>query len=283
MSLEKWLVVPGQSKVIDLAVVRRLKVTLIGGKVDIVGHDEPGARVEVHAVSGKELRISMDGDSLEIDHPQLRWDNFIDVFSSFRGSAKADISVMVPRDVAVKLGVVSAEALVSNLTAGARLSTVSGDIVVDGVSGPLDLNGVNGEFSVRDHTGSVSVHTVTGETTASGRIDRFTLDGVSGDVFLDLAGTPDAVNTNTVNGNVMLRLGSDVPARYLLNTVSGTLQVDDHTIRRSFGKGYEGSFGDLAGSWLELRANSVSGDISVVRQRSTTQAGATDAPSEASA
>lgn len=283
MSLEKWLVAPGQSKVIDLALVRRLKVTLIGGQVDVVGHDEPGARVEVHSVSGKDLRISMDGDALEIDHPQLRWDNFLDVFSSFRGSAKADISIMVPRDVAVKLGVVSAEALVSNLTAGARLSTVSGDIVVDGVSGPLDLNGVNGEFSVRGHQGSISVHTVTGETTASGHIDRLTLDGVSGDVFLDLDGTPDAISTNTVSGNVMLRLGTDVPARYLLNTVSGTLQVDDRTIRRSFGKGYEGSFGELAGSWLELRANSVSGDISVVRHGAPAGSGAADAPSEASA
>jgi len=282
MSLEKWLVAPGQSKVIDLALVRRLKVTLIGGTVDVVGHDEPGARVEVHSVSGKELRISMDGDALEIDHPQLRWDNFIDVFSSFRGSAKADISVMVPRDVAVKLGVVSAEALVSNLTAGARLNTVSGDIVVDGVTGALDVNAVNGEISVRDHSGPVSVHTVTGETTVSGRIDRFTLDGVSGDVFLDVTGIPDTISTNTVNGSVMLRLGADVPARYLLNTVSGALQVDDHSIRRSFGKGYEGSFGDLAGSWLELRANSVSGDISVVR-RQATAAGTENASSGATA
>ncbi|MEJ1230155.1 MAG: hypothetical protein WDM88_05315 [Galbitalea sp.] len=53
--------------------MRRLKVALVRGQVDIVGHDEPTTRVEVHSVSGKELRVALDGDSLEVDHPQLRW------------------------------------------------------------------------------------------------------------------------------------------------------------------------------------------------------------------
>ena len=76
MSLEKWLVAPGQTKIIDVELVRKLKVSLIGGTVDIIGHDEPGARIEVHGVTGKDLKISMDGDRLEIDHPQLRWITF---------------------------------------------------------------------------------------------------------------------------------------------------------------------------------------------------------------
>lgn len=266
MAQEKWLVAPGQSKVVDIDLVRNLKVSLIGGKVDVIGHDEPGARVEVHSVSGKDLKISLDGDTLEIDHPQLRWDNFIEVFASFRGSAKADLSIMVPRGVAMKFGVVSADALVSGLTNDAKLSTVSGDIVVDGVTGDLELNGVNGEMSVRNHVGDITAHTVSGEITASGLIRRFSLDGVSSDVFLDIEGTPDQVNTNTVSGNLTLRLGADVPARYRLNTVSGTLQLDDQTVRGTLGKGYESSTGTLDGAWLELRANSVSGDISVVRR-----------------
>ena len=68
-------------------------------------------------------------------------------------------------------------------------------------------------------------------------------------------------------------------ARYLLNTISGTLQLDHHTVRTAFGKGYEGSIGTLDGSWLDLRANSVSGDISVVRNEAASAA----SPSAASA
>jgi hypothetical protein len=79
MAQEKWLI--NGPKVIDLDLVRTLKVSLVGGQIDIVAHDEPGARVEVHSVSGKDLKVSIDGDTLEIDHPQLAWDNFLDVFS----------------------------------------------------------------------------------------------------------------------------------------------------------------------------------------------------------
>ncbi|TFC84575.1 hypothetical protein E3T24_10090 [Cryobacterium sp. TmT2-59] len=266
MALEKWLVNPGQTKVIDIELVRNLKVGMIGGKIDVIGHDDPVTRVEVHSVSGKDLKISLDGDTLEIDHPQLRWDNFIEVFASFRGTAKADVSIMVPRDVALKFGVITADALISGLRNGGRVSTVSGDIVVDGVTGDLELNGVNGEMQVRNHDGSIVAHTVSGEITASGDIRRFSLDGVTSDVFLDIEGTPDSINTNTVSGNLTVRLGADVGTKYHLNTVSGTLQLDDQTIRGTFGKGYESSTGVLDGSWLDLYANSVSGDISVVRR-----------------
>lgn len=282
MTLERWMVAPGQTKVIDLELVRNLKVTMIGGKVDVIGHDETGVRVEVHSVTGKELKVSMEGDTLEIDHPQLRWDNFIDVFASFRGTAKADVSIIVPRDVALKMGVVSADALVSGLMTDPRLSTVSGDIVVDGVIGNLDINGVNGEVSVRNHTGAISAHTVSGEVTASGAIRRFSLDAVSSDIFLDIEGTPELVNTNSVSGNLTVRLGADVATRYRLNTVSGTIQLDGSTIRGTLGKGYEGSDGALDGSWLELKANSVSGHISVVR-RNTQTAGGSDAGTSNSA
>ena len=121
MALEKWVVLPGESRVIDVELVRKLKVGLIGGQIDIIGHDEDSARIEVHSVSGKDLKISIDGDVLEIDHPQLGWENFLDVFKSFgQNSAKAEISVLVPRRVALTFGMVSANALISGLQTSAQ-------------------------------------------------------------------------------------------------------------------------------------------------------------------
>jgi hypothetical protein len=266
MTQEKWLVAPGQSKIIDVELVRSLKVSLIGGKIDIIGSDEPGARIEVHNVSGLDLKVSIVDDALEIDHPQLRWDNFLDVFASFRGSAKAEVSVTVPRDVLLKFGVVTADALVTGLRSDAKLSTVSGDLVIDDMVGDLELNAVNGEVSVRNHTGDIAAHTVSGDLTASGTIGKFNADGVTSALFLDIDGTPDQITTNLVSGALTVRLGADVATRYRLNTVSGTLQLDTQTIRGTFGKGYEGTTGELSGAWLDLRAKSVSGNISVVRR-----------------
>jgi hypothetical protein len=269
MTEEKWLL--DGPKVIDLGAVRRLKVALVRGQVDIVGHDEPTTRVEVHSVSGKDLRVSLDDGVLEIDHPQLRWDNFIDVFRSFHGSARADVSILVPRDIALTLGVVSSTGLVSGLRSNASISTVNGDLVVDGLTGDISLNAVNGELSVQNHTGRITAHTVNGEITASGAISQFTSDGVSGDVFLDITGSPELIRINTVNGGVTARLDDGNAADYRINTVNGRIQLDDVQVSGVRGS-YSGKFGTLDRSFLEFRANTVSGNVTVLHASATRSA-----------
>jgi DUF4097 and DUF4098 domain-containing protein YvlB len=299
MASEKWLI--DGAKVIDVERVRKLKVSLIAGKVDIVGHDEPGARIEVHSVSGKELKVSIDGETLEIDHPQLSWDNFIEVFSSFRGSAKADVSIMVPRDIALSFGVVSASALINGLTTDASISSVNGDLVIDGLTGALQINSVSGEIAVSSHTGRVSARTVSGDITASGDVSVFTAETVSGDVLADITGIPDEVRISTVSGDitasgdvsvftaetvsgdvladitgipdevristvsgaVTTRLAAGVPVQYKINTVGGKLQLDDSEIKGVHGQ-YTGKYGTLDAKWLDFKANTVSGNINVL-------------------
>ena len=267
MAQERWLVMPGETKTIDFEVVRKLKVGLIGGQVDVIGHDEPTARVEVSEVTGKELKISIDGDTLEVDHPQWRWDNFIDVFRSWRDKARADVTILVPRDVELKLGVISATALVSGLVTDAKLNTVSGEITADGLVGDLDLNTVSGELTARDHRGEVTAHTVSGDITVSGSVPKFSVDSVSANIYLDLFDIPYEVTTNTVSGDVTMRLDENVGVRYRLNTVSGVAHLDGTTIvRGSMGRTYTHQTDSLEGRWLDMSASSVSGNISVVRR-----------------
>ncbi|MHA6669508.1 DUF4097 family beta strand repeat-containing protein [Homoserinimonas sp. A447] len=261
MARQKWLV--DGPRIIDVHEVRALKVGLVAGRVDIVGHDEPGARVEVHSVDGKPIKVSIEGDVLEVDHPQLNWENFIDVFKYFRGHARAEVSILVPRNVELKLGVVSASAIVSGLRNGGKISTVSGEAVIDNTAGVLDLNAVSGELSVRDHQGTVNARTVGGDVAATGDIVKFSGDTVSGNIMLDLAGIPDTARVSTVSGDVTVRLAPGVPAEYKINTVSGKVQLDDSDITGVVG-GYSGKYGQLDDSWLEFRATTVSGDVSVM-------------------
>ncbi|PCN49718.1 hypothetical protein Csp2054_01925 [Curtobacterium sp. 'Ferrero'] len=261
MAQEKWLV--EEPKVIDTGIVRRLRVGLVGGQVDVVAHDEPTARVEVHSVSGKPLMVEVDGDTLTVDHPQIRWDDPIGFLKSFRGRAQADVSILVPRDAPLTLGVVSAGSLLSGTNRGATLHTVSGDVVVDGVAGDVTVNAVSGTTTVRELDGALTVHTVSGDVVATGAIPRFQADGVNADVVLDLHGTPDSARVNTVSGSVSVRLEDGVPYRCTVSTASGKLQFDDSEIR-----GVRGSYvkqgGELSGQWLDLKVNSVSGDIAVL-------------------
>ncbi|GAA1757570.1 DUF4097 family beta strand repeat-containing protein [Agromyces humatus] len=266
MSIEKWVIAPGESRVIDLELVRKLKVSLIGGKVDVIAHDEPGARIEITGVTGKDLKVEIDGDVLDIDHPQLRWDNFIEVFKGWAGSAKAQVSILAPRHVVMKLGMVSGDTLVSGFATDAKLSTVSGDLVLDTHEGDVELSSVSGEMSAGNHIGRITAHSVSGDIVATGDVRSFSADTVSGDIVLDSFGTPDKVDTNTVSGDLTVRFDAGSGARYRINTVSGTVLLDDTTIKGMLGKGFERVTGELAGQWLDLGANSVSGSISVMRR-----------------
>lgn len=265
--MEKWIVHPGETRVIDVDGLRELKIGLVGGQVDVIAHDDPGARIEVHGVTVKDLRIEMIDGRLEIDHPQLRWDNFLEVFRNFgAGGPKAEVSVAVPRTVALTLGVVSASALVSGLRTDAKLNTVSGDIMVDGLVGDASLNAVSGDVQVRELQGALTANSVSGDIAATGAVTKASIDTVAGALLVDSTGTVQSISLNSVSGSATIRLDRGLPANYVARSVSGRVQIDGHVRSGNGPTNYTGSTGTLAGSFVDVRANTVSGEITVLRR-----------------
>ena len=265
--MEKWIVHPGETRVIDVDGLRELKIGLVGGQVDVIAHDDPGARIEVHGVTVKDLRIEMIDGRLEIDHPQLRWDNFLEVFRNFgAGGPKAEVSVAVPRTVALTLGVVSASALVSGLRTDAKLNTVSGDIMVDGLVGDVSLNAVSGDVQVRELQGALTANSVSGDIAATGAVTKASIDTVAGALLVDSTGTVQSISLNSVSGSATIRLDRGLPANYVARSVSGRVQIDGSVRSGSGPTNYTGSTGTLAGSFVDVRANTVSGEITVLRR-----------------
>ncbi|MGM7698221.1 DUF4097 family beta strand repeat-containing protein [Microbacterium sp. A84] len=264
---EKWLIAPGEERVIDIAQATRLKIGLVGGQVDVIAHDEPGIRIEVHGVTIKDLRIESDGTQIEIDHPQLGWDNFLDVFRNFgSGGPRAEVSVAVPRNIALNLGVVSAGALVSGLTNDARLNTVSGDLIVDTHTGDLTLNSISGDVQVHGLTGAVNANSVSGDVAITGSVRKTTIDTVSGAIWVDATGAVNTISLNTVAGSSTIRLEETLPANYVVRSMSGGVMIDGIDRGNTGPTNYTGSTGELAGNFVDIRTNSVSGDITVLRQ-----------------
>jgi hypothetical protein len=234
----------------------------------------------VHGVTVKDLRIEVTNGAVEIDHPQLGWDNFLQVFRNFgAGGPKAEISVAVPRSVALNLGVVNASALVSGLQHDARLNTVSGDIIVDGLSGDLNVNAVSGDVQIRELDGALTANSVSGDVAATGRITKATIETVSGAMLVDSTGPVHSIGLSTVSGNATIRLDEGHAANYVVRSVSGRVQIDGE-LRSGRGLGpttnFTGSAGELSGTFVDVRANSVSGDVTVLR-RASAQPQAADA------
>lgn len=270
---EKWLIAPGEERVIDIASASRLKVGLVGGQVDVVAHDEPGIRIEVHGVTIKDLRVESDGTQVEIDHPQIGWDNFLEVFRNFgAGGPKAEISIAVPRSIALTLGVVSAGALVSGIRNDVKLNTVSGEIIADTLAGDLSANSVSGDVQIRGLVGSISANSVSGDVAVTGSLRKANIDTVSGSVLVDALGDANTINVNTVSGGTTIRLDETLAANYVLRTLSGKLLVDGVERSGSGPANYTGQYGELAGAFVDVRSNSVSGGITVLRRQKSSAA-----------
>ena len=91
-------------KVLDIGgegeAVRKLKVGLVAGRVDIVTHDDsPTARLEVHSVSGKPLLVTWDGSTLKVSHVKDKEGNLwesLKRFSKEHERLNARLSLSVP-------------------------------------------------------------------------------------------------------------------------------------------------------------------------------------------
>jgi DUF4097 and DUF4098 domain-containing protein YvlB len=161
---------------------------------------------------------------------------------------------------------------VSGIRNDVKLNTVSGDIIADDVTGDLSANSVSGDVQLRGLTGSVVANSVSGDVAVTGSLRKAVIDTVSGSVLIDALGDVNTLNVNTVSGGVTVRLDETLPANYALRSMSGKLMVDG--IQRSSGgpSNYTGQMGELAGSFVDVRANTVSGGITVLRQARPTVA-----------
>lgn len=264
----KVLDVGGEGERVDA-----LSVTLVGGHVDVVTHDAPTAQVEVQEVNGPPLKITWNGHKLKISHVKAEGSDIWETLKSFGGSGqtRAIVSVAIPRDAKTDVNTVSAGVVVSGIHAKSSLNTVSGDVTAADLDGRIEINGVSGTFEGRDLRGRLEANTVSGAMTVHhSALDPIELNGVSGDITLDLTERAVKVESNTVSGDVTVRVPSGGGYRVKVSTMSGAAIVDGMKLGGKWFRGGEARDGDEA---LRLEASSVSGDVVVLRAEPSAGAG----------
>lgn len=260
---ESWVVTGPQ--IIEIEDVRALRVALVAGRVDVVGRDEPGARIEVHRVTGRPLEVGLVDGELRVGYSFTLggWEGWLDKVLSWRPADSADVHVAVPHEIAVRLSTVSAEGFLGDVARGAQVSTVSGSLVTDGTQGLLTAKAVSGDVVVRGHTGDLRANAVSGSVTASGSFTQASLTTVSGAVTLDAARAA-GVTLQTVSGDVAVRLPEGLGVTVAARSVSGRVVVDGEA-RTGDGPltgNVEVTQGDGA---CRIQANTVSGHLTVLR------------------
>ena len=179
--MPQWRIETPQS--LDLEGVRRLEVRMVAGSVDVVGRTEDAAsgaaQVEVTELEGP-ITVSLENGTLSIVHERLSWGGLLDWVGNRR--ATATVSVSVPADCPVELGVVSADAVVSGIACDrTAVKSVSGDVTLDGVRSDITAQTVSGDLESRQLAGTLRFKTVSGDlTVVRGESDHVKAETVSG-------------------------------------------------------------------------------------------------------
>jgi DUF4097 and DUF4098 domain-containing protein YvlB len=178
------------------------------------------------------------------------------------------VTVSVPRKCRAQVGVVSATAVMSGISARASVKSVSGEITLDGVTGDVDANTVSGAVEAQGINGKLNFNTVSGDLTlADGWLERLDVNGVSGDVTADLDLDPlGGMQVTTVSGEVMVRLPAEADARVNLHSVSGEVRSEFAELRRSSAPASRSVSGSLGAGSGQVSVTTMSGRVMLLRR-----------------
>ena len=262
MSEENWTVTGPQT--IEVNDVAALKLGIVRGRFEILPHAGPAVRLEVSEVHGDPIAVHLGDGRLEVRH-QLHgaqgWFRTLMETVNHNSDNSAVISIYVPAGIDVEAGTVSGTSLVTGISGRVRLNGVSGTITAEGTSGELQVNTVSGRVEIGNHHGVLTAKSVSGEVNASGRFTHVRTNTVSGHLNFDLLDFTQDFGSNSVSGDLAIRLPHDVGADIVAKSAGGAVVLDGQQCILASGK-VETIAGPDAQLML-IRTNSVSGKTSI--------------------
>jgi len=245
--------------------VTELRVRLIAGSVAVLATTAKPS-LEVSGIEGDPLTVTYEDGVLTVAHENLNWEGLLKWLRPQRHAAT--VTVSVPRKCRAQVGVVSAAAVMSGISARASVRSVSGGITLDGVTGDVDANTVSGAVEAQGINGKLNFNTVSGDLTlADGWLERLDVNGVSGDVTADLDLDPlGGMQVTTVSGEVMVRLPAEADARVNLHSVSGDVRSEFAELRRSSAPASRSVSGSLGAGSGHVSVTTMSGRVMLLRR-----------------
>ncbi|MEU6593184.1 DUF4097 family beta strand repeat-containing protein [Streptomyces sp. NPDC046881] len=265
--MSEWSVTEPQKLTFDTP-VRDLQVRIVNGTVNVVGTDDPAPRLEVSELEGPPLVVTRTGTTLTVAYDDLPWKGFLKWLDRKGWRRSAVVSLAVPADTRVEVGVVGAAAVVSGIRGPAVIKGVTGDTTLVGVAGPVRADTVSGNLEAQAVTGDLRFHSVSGDlTVVEGSGPSVRADSVSGSMIVDLdPDGPTDVGLTSVSGEIAIRLPHPADAEVEANTASGTISNAFDGLRVHGQWGAHKITGRLGAGTGRLRATTVSGSIALLRR-----------------
>lgn len=249
--------------------VDALDVLIVNGAVNVVGTEEEGARVEIAEVHGPPLLVRRAGRRIVVAYEDLPWKGFLKLLDATNWKREAVVTVSVPADSRLTVGVVGASAVVSGIRGGTSVRGVSGGTTLVGLSGDVRADTVSGSVETQSLRGALRMNSVAGDLTAiDGGASSVRADTVSGDMILDLgrAAVGAEIVLNTVSGEIAVRLPDPADADVEVGTAGGAVSSAFDELRVDGHWGAKRLTGRLGNGTGRLRATTVSGAVALLRR-----------------
>jgi hypothetical protein len=263
-----WAIAEPQKLTFDDRVTA-LSVRIVNGTVNVVGTEEPTARLEVSAIEGPPLSVTQKNGILTVAYEDLPWHGFLKWFDRKGRHRSAVVSLAVPAGSTVELGTVGAGALVSGIRGRTDVRGITGDTTLVGLAGTVRADTVSGNVEAQSVTGELRFKSVSGDlTVVEGAGAAVRAESVSGNMVLDLdpTGKPTDIRLTTVSGEVAIRLPHPADATVEANTASGAVSNGFEDLRVGGQWGAKRITGTLGAGTGTLRATTVSGSIALLRR-----------------
>jgi putative adhesin len=257
-----------------------LDIRLTSGDIEIDPSLE--GRVEIELIAhDEESQALLDETRIELQNNGRRPTILIDV-PKRRGSFSLGMlfnrtgisaTIRCPEDSGVQLRSKSADLSARGLLGGLNVATASGDIEVDRVSGGVNVKSASADFEARELGDGVSIASASGDIEIGIARGPLNLNTVSGDIEVGEAW--DNVNANTVSGDQ--DHGAVLRGKVTVVAVSGDITVgvrrgsraylDCSTVSGDTSSELEVGSSEPTGDGplVEIRAKTVSGDITITR------------------
>ncbi|MFE9608902.1 DUF4097 domain-containing protein [Streptomyces sp. NPDC006012] len=265
--MSEWSVAEPTKLVFDDP-VRELHVRIVNGTVNVVGTDEGSARLEVSQIEGPPLVVTQQDGNLTVAYEDLPWKGFLKWLDRKGWRRSAVVSLAVPAQSGVEVGVVGAGAVISGISGTSVVKGVTGDTTLVALSGPVRAETVSGSLEAQAVTGDLRYHSVSGDlTVVEGAGSSVHAESVSGSMIVDLdPDGPTDVRLISVSGEIAIRLPHPADAEVEANTASGSVSnaFDDLRVHGQWGA--HKITGRLGAGTGKLRATTVSGSIALLRR-----------------
>jgi Putative adhesin len=250
---------------LDFDAVKVLRVRIADGSVNVVGTDET-ARLEITELDGPPLGVSLEDGELVVAYEDVSWPGILSWVESRRRSVT--ISLAVPWDCSVQLGVVTASAVVSGVHGRTSVRSVSGDLTLEGLTDTVEAETVSGNLETMSLAGDLQFSTVSGDlTVVDGSSNVLRANSVSGDVTLDVdVANGGEIELASVSGDIRIRLPHRTNVEVEIASHTGSLDssFDGLSYERMLrARRLGGILGHGSG---RLLASTVSGDIALRRR-----------------